>query len=233
MTIAALLKDPAFNLTDVDRQVLAQTDEEFHYHDWAELQDIIARGDLGVLKRKPSDLVRYLQWTKHIKAEYGSSTNYICLERLKWPLPEGTVAVNNTATSNGCGGTATPTAGFTFKNPTPFADAADYKILRNDWPYGIAEGISHLVVWLRTPIAVKGDGKGMITEESRVLIEDFVQRTFVDRIAKKDGMSEADAQAKVIWFKNYTALQSVRGLEHVHVLLKDVPETLLHEWTGE
>lgn len=32
---------PAFHLTDVDRAVLAQTDEEFIYHDWKDLQDII------------------------------------------------------------------------------------------------------------------------------------------------------------------------------------------------
>jgi hypothetical protein len=30
-----------FNLTEVDRQVLAQTDEEFAYHDWEELKDIV------------------------------------------------------------------------------------------------------------------------------------------------------------------------------------------------
>lgn len=41
MTIAAILQDPAFNLTDVDRHVLSQTDDEFHYHGWEELQDII------------------------------------------------------------------------------------------------------------------------------------------------------------------------------------------------
>ena len=32
-----------FNLTEVDRQVLAQTDEEFQYHDWADLQDIVGK----------------------------------------------------------------------------------------------------------------------------------------------------------------------------------------------
>jgi hypothetical protein len=34
-------EEPAFNLTDVDRAVLAQTDEEFTYHGWEELKDII------------------------------------------------------------------------------------------------------------------------------------------------------------------------------------------------
>ena len=30
-----------FPLTDVDRWVLSQTDEEFKYHDWEELKEII------------------------------------------------------------------------------------------------------------------------------------------------------------------------------------------------
>lgn len=32
---------PAFNLTDIDRHVLAQTDEEFVLHDWEDLKAII------------------------------------------------------------------------------------------------------------------------------------------------------------------------------------------------
>lgn len=34
-------KPPPFHLTEVDRQILAQTDDEFVYHDWDELKDII------------------------------------------------------------------------------------------------------------------------------------------------------------------------------------------------
>ncbi|KAL4920087.1 hypothetical protein BDW62DRAFT_177599 [Aspergillus aurantiobrunneus] len=203
---------PVFHLTDVDRQVLAQTDEEFIYHDWKDLQEIVARGDLGILKRKPSDLIRYLQWSKETKAQYGTITNYICLRRLGWQLP-----------------TESESGSAAFNSPIPFADPADYKILRNDWPYGLAKGISHLVVWSRTPIPVQ-DEKGVITKESHALIEDFVQRTFVDSLAR-DGFP--DPKSHVLWFKNYTALQSVRGLEHVHILLRDVPDRFLHEWTGE
>ncbi|KAL3471936.1 hypothetical protein BJX99DRAFT_262759 [Aspergillus californicus] len=206
---------PAFHLTDTDRAVLAQTDEEFIYHDWDDLQDIIARGDLGILKRKPSDLIRYLQWTKEAKAAYGTITNYICQRRLCWLLPDP----------------SSPTAAFPFNNPIPFADPADFKILRNDWPYGLAKGVSHLVVWSRTPIPVKG-ADGVITEESYALIEDFVQRTFVRRLAE-EGDLFSDPKSHVLWFKNYTALQSVRGLEHVHILLREVPDRFLHEWTGE
>ncbi|PYH95276.1 hypothetical protein BO71DRAFT_398189 [Aspergillus ellipticus CBS 707.79] len=223
MTVTATPEEPpAFNLTEVDRQVLAQTDEEFILHDWDDLKSIIARNDLGILKRKPSDLIRYLAWSKQTKLEYGTITNYICQQRLGWHIPTSTTASTGT-------GTVVTDSGpvFPFKNPVPFADPSDYKILRNDWPYGVSPGISHLVVWLRTPVPVKPEN-GDVTDESRALIEGFVQRTFGERL-----VGEKDAGDRVLWFKNWTALQSVRSLEHIHVLLRDVPEDLLWEWTGE
>ncbi|KAJ5960862.1 uncharacterized protein N7479_008012 [Penicillium vulpinum] len=225
---------PAFNLTELDHKLLAMTDEEFVYHDWEELKGIIgkcsyvskdipeaiplmphtviARNDLGVLKRKPSDLRRYLAWTQETKTKYGTIMNYICQQRLQWPLP-----VNTTTAA--------------FKNPIPFADSEDYKILRNDWPYGLTPGISHLVVWLRTPIPVQSD-EGHLTDESRAMINSFVRKTFVDRLAK-DPHNFSDPDSHVLWFKNWVGLQSVRALEHVHILVRDVPEDILFEWASE
>ena len=68
---------------------------------------------------------------------------------------------------------------------------------------------------------------GDLNPESRQIIKDFVRRTFEERLAK-DGSSED----RVLWFKNWSQLQSVRGLEHIHVLVRDVPENVLNEWTG-
>lgn len=34
--------DAPFPLTDVDKWILSQTDEEFKYHDWDELREIIS-----------------------------------------------------------------------------------------------------------------------------------------------------------------------------------------------
>lgn len=186
-----------------------------------------AKNDLGALKRKPSDLVRYLSWSSATKAQYGSITNYICQVRLKWHLPDPTSSTPAVAGSSS--GTADSGPVLPFANPIPFADPSDYKILRNDWPYGLTPGIVHLVVWLRTPVPVKEDG-GDLTDESRELIEGFVQKTFVERVASEGIL---DAKDRVLWFKNWSALQSVRALEHVHILVRDVPSHLLREWTGE
>ncbi|EGD87403.1 hypothetical protein H112_05946 [Trichophyton rubrum D6] len=196
-----------FPLSESDRQILAQTDDEFICHDWQQLKDIIASNQLELLKRKPSDLRRYAAWSSTIKERYGNIGNFICKERLHWPIDRDPQTL--------C------------QNPTPFADPRDYKILRNDWPYGLAPDITHMCVWIKNRIDTTPEN-GDVTEESRALIDDFVHRTFTSRLS---GFS--DAADRVIWFKNWTALQSVGSLEHIHVLVRDIPDKVIVEWTGE
>ena len=63
---------------------------------------------------------------------------------------------------------------------------------------------------------------GDVTDESRRVIEEFVQRTFVARLGKD----------RVVWFKNWVQLQSVRALEHIHIVVKDAKPDDLEFWTG-
>lgn len=58
---------------------------------------------------------------------------------------------------------------------------ADHKILYNDWPYGVEEGIIHLVVWTKftfedDPVADD------LTPYARKEIDDFVESTFRSRV---------------------------------------------------
>lgn len=148
-----------------------------------------------------------------MRQQYGSSTAYLLQTRLHWtPLPS-----------------SDPDAGpkFACRNPTPFADPDDYKILKNDWPYGLAEGIVHICVWLKTPISVTPD-TGDLTERSREIVGAFVERVFVGRLREVFG---EEARERALWFKNWTGLQSVRGIDHVHVLVRDAPEQVLRDWT--
>ncbi|KAI4115620.1 MAG: hypothetical protein LQ345_003814 [Seirophora villosa] len=199
---------PPFPLTSKDRQNLSRADSDFTPHSWSHLQRIITTNDLSSLLRRPSSLRRYLAWTAATNAQYGSITAYICQVRLRWtPLPSPSGPEFETAT------------------PVPFADARDYKILRNDWPYGVEKGIAHLIVWLKHRLDVQDNDKGDLTEEARAQVQAFVDRVFAQRLA---GEGE-----RVIWFRNWTGLQSVQGIEHVHVLVLGAGEELLEEWTGE
>lgn len=44
-----LEKEPPFPLTEVDKWVLSQTDDEFHLHDWEELRGILGGCELYLL----------------------------------------------------------------------------------------------------------------------------------------------------------------------------------------
>ena len=61
---------------------------------------------------------------------------------------------------------------------------------------------------------------------AKELIESFVDRTFKQPLAR--GVTSTD---RVLWFKNWTALQSVRTLEHFHVMVRDADKSLLTLWT--
>jgi hypothetical protein len=145
-----------------------------------------------------------MTWTAETKAEYGSMTNYLLAHRL--PKAWGRPPFQPIST-------------------TPFDNPSDYRVLVNDWPYGFVSGITHIVVWSRTVIPtdpVTGD----MTPESRKIVGDFVKRFFVDRLGP-------GGEDRVTWFKNWVALQSVRALEHIHVMVRDVDPGILAEWTRE
>lgn len=160
--------------------------------------------NLSILKRKPSDLRRYIAWTAETKAQYGTITEYILQNRLPkaWGLPP-----------------------FIPESQVPFDVASDYKVLLNDWPYGMTPEITHIVVWSRTPIPTDPE-TGDLTTESRAQVENFVKTYFTDTLG-------AEGEQQVLWFKNWVALQSVRTLEHFHVLVRNVDDDMLERWTGE
>ncbi|PWW77462.1 hypothetical protein C7212DRAFT_277351 [Tuber magnatum] len=184
-----------YQLTDKDIQQLVLTDEEYKLQTWEDLKAIIKENRLEDLKRVPSDLKRYISWSHKTRKEYGTIQAFVLKERLGW-------------------------SDLAAENPTPFASKADTKILVNDWPYGNAPGILHLVVWTKTPIpTIQGpDPKaGDITPESRKLISDFVQHTFIQHLGAEN----------VLWFKNWASIQSVRSVEHIHVLVRGASDEFL------
>jgi hypothetical protein len=124
-----------------------------------------------------------------LKRAYGSVLSFVQHERLHWSsdAPSG--------------------------NP-PFTDPSDYKILFNDWPYGIDTDVVHLVVW--TKFHLEDDpATDDLTPKARAEIEAFVDRTFW-----------------VICFKNWRSLKSVHALEHFHVMLYQAETEFLEKITN-
>ncbi|KAI9723311.1 MAG: hypothetical protein M1812_001194 [Candelaria pacifica] len=202
----------SFRQEVADRGALAQADQEFHEITWSELKKTIADNDLASLERRPSDIARYNLWTSQIRTAYGSITNFICQCRLDWKPLE------TPRSDKG------PT--FACNDPTPFADPEDYTILINDWPYGFTPDVTHLVVWLKTPVPTDPQ-TGDLTESSRDLINAFVTKTFTQELSR-----EGCGGDRVQWFKNWAQLQSVKGIEHVHILVRDVSREIVAKWVA-
>ncbi len=228
-------------LSDTNRENLKQSEKEFEPHTWEQLQEIVgmllqcmhrrsyrvclvfflvqADRDLDFvagarqfhrLKRYPSELRRYLLWSSQIKKDYGSIFNFVCRERMHWPSSKDA--------NNPLG----------VRDEVPFRHPDDYKILRNDWPYAVPSDVTHLVVWMKTPLASTEDGN--LLEVARAQVQEFVDACFVSPIKDRTGLENTDDM--VLWFKNWSALQSVGALEHFHCLVKGADEALLNEWTG-
>jgi len=212
--------NPPFALTPTDWHQLSLSDRDFTPHSWTSLQHLIGSQQLEALKRWPSALKAYLAWTGHVKSKYGGVTPYLLAQRLFWE-PVVLADDDNDDDANKTGALV-----FDVHDSTPFADSRDYAILRNDWAYGVERGIVHVVVWLKQRLPV--DEQGALSEQGKGMVEAFVKREFRERV----GEGKGEEGSRVLWFKNTTDLQSVRGLEHVHVLLRGVDEGVLERWMG-
>jgi len=170
-----------------DHEILSTPDAQYQRMSWPEVQQVIRDNRLEKFVRVPSDLRRYREYCAQLTEKYGSIMKFVMQERLQWS--------ELSPRSSGL-----------------FEDASDYKILFNDWPYGLDERIKHLVVWVKFEIPTDpASPDGELTSEARKEIDGFVDRVFV----KKCG------QENVIWFKNWTSLKSIHAVEHIHVMLYD------------
>lgn len=110
------------------------------------------RDKIDDFQRKPSELRRYRQFTYELVRDYGSITDFMQKQRLKWDLLDP-------------------------EESTPFANPADLKILCNDWPYGVDERIAHLVVWVKFELPEDPE-TGRLYPHVRRQIDEYVKETF-------------------------------------------------------
>ncbi|PSR81689.1 hypothetical protein BD289DRAFT_372335 [Coniella lustricola] len=183
---------PLRNLSAKDRRLIGLPDEEYRVQSWAEVVDIVRTGRLADFRRWPTELRRYREfiWRLNNANHGGGVMAHILCNRLQWTEADLATAAAAVASKN-------------HDRSTLFACDDDYKILWNDWPYGIDRRIVHLVVW--TKFELEDDAQ---TEDE---IERFVQKTF----------SSLVAEDKLIWFKNPPSLKSIHTVEHIHVMLFD------------
>ncbi|KAK4181610.1 hypothetical protein QBC36DRAFT_66380 [Triangularia setosa] len=109
------------------------------------------------------------------------------------------------------------------KGTKPFEEEEDVKVLPNDWPYGLDKRIVHLVVWVKFELEADRE-KGDLTSEARGVVDGWVRQKFVEEGGLEKG--------RVVWFRNWTSLKSVKSVEHFHVMLFDPRRELVDGLTG-
>ncbi|RDX53527.1 hypothetical protein OH76DRAFT_1227906 [Lentinus brumalis] len=129
---------------------------------WKQLKVFVNSGDLGLLKRDRKLQVRYDEWAKGIRKEYGSIITYLMTYRLRWGEPD-TIAILKSSLDG-----ITPTAvdsgpvkrigelpPISLDAPTHFvADTPPELVFiaMNDWPYSVPPEVEHSLIWTRLPI---------------------------------------------------------------------------------
>lgn len=105
----------------------------------------------------------------------------------------------------------------------PFDNAANYQVLLNHRPYGFAPDIKHMVVWIRNRISTVAD-VGDMTPESKESVGHIVQRCLTAKVGGEG------ARDRVLQSKNWGVVCSVRTIDHIHVLVRNVDQKIVAEW---
>ena len=181
------------DLPEKSRLALSTRDEDFQVRSWDETKHFVATNRIDLFQRRPSQLRQYLKYMHELKKRYGSVMDFVQRERLHWDR------------------TATLPLSSSSSPEQIFSDPTNYKILYNDWPYGIDEDIVHLVVWTKH-LLEDDSSTDDLTPRAREAIEAFVTRTFIE---VDDGVD----REQLIWFRNWRSLKSIHAIEHFHVMI--------------
>lgn len=145
-------------LSAKDEEIISTPDAEYTRQSWEQVKYFVATNQLELFRRVPSDLRRYRMFVHDLTRKYGSVMNFVLAERLGWTedalVPKG----------------------------APFEFEEDYRVLFNDWPYGIDEKIVHLVVWTKFELEEMQDETGDMTPGARQQVENFVRKKFSGQV---------------------------------------------------
>ncbi|KAF5212329.1 hypothetical protein E0198_001891 [Clavispora lusitaniae] len=180
---------------------------------WAEVRDIVKYNELEALARSHSTTEKYLSFKKQLREAHTTVFKHLVVETLKWRTKEQVQSLDDSEI-------VVPRSG----SPL-FCNAEDLKIVLNDFPYHFEDDIVHLCVWTKKRIESDPNNSfGDISPQMRAHIEKYVVKTFVDGL----GIPRED----LVWFRNWDALQSVKEISHIHVVIKGMTSEQLQQVLG-
>ncbi|CCH62637.1 hypothetical protein TBLA_0H03560 [Henningerozyma blattae CBS 6284] len=187
------------NNTKINLKILEPTN---HVASWPEIQTIIKSGQLPELRRTPECNDKYQLFKKNLASRNVSVAQHM-LNQLGWNMDE-----NNRLNQTGF-------PDLESKVKASFASRESFKILQNDFPYSYDPQIVHLLIWSKIKLPIyKDESINLKNEELNSKINRFLKLNMEGR----ENVIDYD------WFINYTVLQSIEAVSHIHLLvyLKDV-----------
>lgn len=148
---------------------------------------LVESNRLDIIRCTPATRVMCKAWCRPIIAEYGSL--HPCVADEAGPV-------------------------FAVQASNPFADADDYLVEWNDWPYGIfGAGLTHSVVWSKVRLSIGPDTRGGIESFGRRICED-------DVCGEVEEGRVLVRRRECCGFRLGRRCRVLGGLERIHVLVR-------------
>lgn len=172
---------------------------------WPEVQELIADNDLDSFARSESDHKLYIAFKSELKSQGMTVLKHMLVNTLGWLTLDEVRAVPDKKLRVPSSGNAI------------FTTASDLMVVKNDFPYYFEPDVRHLCVWSKKRIESDPNSEmGDILPETRQIIEDYVCKTFVEWLGIP--------RENIVWLRNWDALQSVKELSHIHVIVKGMSQ---------
>ncbi|KAI5954709.1 hypothetical protein KGF57_003732 [Candida theae] len=179
---------------------------------WTQIQQIVKSNNLEMFARSEDQFRKYSKFKNDLSSNGITINDHVLKEELEWKQSD---IRSQTAT--------TPPQEYSTSNPQDliFYNPDDIKIIYNKFPYYFEESVVHLCVWSKLTIPNDiNSPAGDISPLTKRIIERYLQKTFLEK-----GISKQD----MVWFRNWSSLQSVRSVSHIHVLLHNVDDGILQK----
>ncbi|CCD23475.1 GIG1 family protein NDAI_0B04410 [Naumovozyma dairenensis CBS 421] len=174
---------------------------------WKQVNDYVSKNELYNLRRSPEQTLKY---HKHRDSLKGINVTEFILQKLHWNLDE-LENLNSIKFKTD-----------DEKTKACFSNSSLYQVTLNDFPYFFEPNVVHLLVWSKIRIPMykndeteKHEEVDHIPEVNGTMknnVETFLEGILTDKYhISKDNYC---------WFMNYTKLQSIRSISHLHVLIR-------------
>lgn len=167
---------------------------------WPEIQQIIKDGDLPKIRRSSKGAEVYHAFKKTLQDKNITVVEHV-MKQLNWDTKELDQLNNNYYFND------------MLKTYAALGKRDYFQLLLNDFPYNFEPNVKHLLVWSKIRLPIYEDESINLRNK---LLENRIEDFLTKNVANKLNLNRSEYD----WFINYTVLQSVAAVSHIHVLVK-------------